>query len=119
MVQHVEAEIEVGQVCSTTSEGDSSWYVRIERGICGSKSDDGVSVLDACQGSFLKDSVGLSLGAGGVMKRGEQQVPREESGARDRVLSLLLWSGSGGRHAHSWRYSHSWCFQAMPSGVKP
>ena len=56
----------------------------------------------------------LCLGINRVMKMGEQQVPREESGGRGVLslslsLSLLLRAGSGGRHAHSWRwrYSHS------------
>ena len=65
----------------------------------------GISVRDAYQGSRLKGSVRLQFEARGVIKSVGQQVPREDSGVS--VLSLLSRLLRGGRHLHSWRYSHS------------
>jgi hypothetical protein len=115
-VEHVEAEIEGAELC-----GRRQGRVAIVRVVesCAMFADQRARSsswsLMRVKALFSKTRRAcLCLGTHRVMKKmGEQQVPREESGARGvvlvLVLSLLLWAGSGGGHAHSWRwrYSHS------------
>lgn len=114
-MEHVEAEIEGAELCGT-GQGRVA-IVRVVES-CAMFADQRARSsswsLMRVKALFSKTRrASLCLGTHRVMKMGEQQVPREESGARGVVLvlilSLLLWAGSGGGHAHSWRwrYSHS------------